>query len=71
MHYLCTGLIMTLGLLNLRLFQPNLAYSFVIYQAMDDFGVQTKIREHILFTGFIVHVVCARYTLLEAVVLCH
>ena len=28
---------------------------------MDDFGVQTKIREHILFTGFIVHVVCARY----------
>ena len=28
---------------------------------MDDFGVQTKIREHILFTGFIVHIVCVRY----------
>ena len=27
---------------------------------MDDFGVQTKIRDHILFTGFIIHVVCAR-----------
>ena len=36
------------------------SYSFVIFQAMDDFGVQTKIREHILLTGFIVHVVCAR-----------
>lgn len=28
---------------------------------MDDFGVQTKIREHILFTGFIVRIVCVRY----------
>ena len=46
--------------LNLWFFQPNLAYSFVILKAMDDFGVQTKIRDHILFTGFIIHVVCAR-----------
>lgn len=51
------------------IFQPNLACSFVIFQAMDDFSVQTKIREHILFTGFIVHVVCVRY-LAGAVVLC-